>query len=208
VDDLYERQKRYYHLRAPEYDSGIWEAKTPEQAEEVEGVLNVISGLPPARTIDVACGTGFLTQHLRGEMTLLDASDQMLAIASSRVPDARIVHGDAVPLPFSDSSFERVFSSAFYDHLKPRERRVFVREARRVAKELILVEQTRDQVHREGTEQRVLRDGSRHEIYITYFSPDSLLAELGGGQLLFQGRHILVVQRIWSDSRDDVRSRA
>jgi hypothetical protein len=64
-----------------------------------------------------------------------------------------------------------------------------------VANELILVEQTRGQEHSEGPELRVLQDGSRHEIYITYFSPDSLLAELGGGELLYQGRHLLVAHR-------------
>jgi ubiquinone/menaquinone biosynthesis C-methylase UbiE len=197
VDDLYQRQKRYYHLRAPEYDTGAWEAKTPEHAAEVEALIEVISGLAPARTLDVACGTGFLTQHLRGERTLLDASDEMLAIAASRVPDASLVHEEAIPLPFSDGSFERIFCSAFCDHLRPAERKTFLREARRVAKELVLVEQTRGPQHWEGAEQRVLQDGSRHEIYVTYFSPASLLAELGGGELLLTGRHLLVSQKSW-----------
>jgi ubiquinone/menaquinone biosynthesis C-methylase UbiE len=199
LDDLYQRQKRYYHLRASEYDSGAWEPETPERAAEVEALLGVISALPPARTLDVACGTGFLTQHLPGELTLLDASEEMLAIAVSRVPNASIVQGEAIPLPFPDSSFERVFSSAFYDHLRPADRDAFLREARRVAKELVLVEQTRGQEHHEGPEQRVLRDGSTHEIHITYFSPDSLLVELGGGELLFQGIHLLVAKRIWDE---------
>jgi SAM-dependent methyltransferase len=196
VDDLYQRQKRYYHLRAPEYDIGAWEPNNPEQAAEIEALLEVISALSPARTLDVACGTGFLTQHLRGELTLLDASDEMLAIAAARVPDASFVHGEALPLPFPDGSFERVFSSAFFDHLRPTERKTFLREARRVGKELILVEQTRGPEHREGPEERVLQDGSRHQIYITYFSPESLLAELGGGELLFQGRHLLVARNL------------
>ena len=34
-----------------------------------------------ARTLDVACGTGFLTRHLRGELTALDQSEAMLARA-------------------------------------------------------------------------------------------------------------------------------
>jgi SAM-dependent methyltransferase len=197
VEDLYERQKRYYRQRAAEYDSGAWEPETAEEAAEVEALLDVVSGFPPARTLDVACGTGFLTRHLRGELTLLDASDEMLAIAASRVSDASVVHAEALPLPFPDGAFERIFSSAFYDHLRPPERKSFLREARRVANELILVEQTRGPAHWEGAEERVLRDGSRHEIYITFFTPDSLLAELGGGEVLFGGRHMLVARRIW-----------
>ena len=40
--------------------------------------------------------------------------------------------------------------------------------------------------------------GERHEVYVTYFSPDSLLTELGGGDLLYVGESMLVVQRRWS----------
>jgi ubiquinone/menaquinone biosynthesis C-methylase UbiE len=40
----------------------------------------VLAALPPARTLDVACGTGFLTRHLRGDLTAIDQSDEMVAI--------------------------------------------------------------------------------------------------------------------------------
>ena len=65
-----------------------------------------IASLPPARTLDVACGTGFLTRHLRGEVTGLDQSERMLAIARERMPAARFVCGDALdlPLPMTPSS--------------------------------------------------------------------------------------------------------
>lgn len=198
MSDLYERQKRYYDLRAREYDATAWEAMDA-RGEEVAAVVHALAALPPARTLDVACGTGFLAQHLPGELTLLDASAEMLAIAAARVPHARVVHADALPLPFADASFERVVASAFYDHLRPPERAWFLREARRVAGELVLVEETRGPDHAEGPEERDLRDGSRHEIYKTYFSPESLLAELGGGELLHAGESLLVVRRCWGE---------
>lgn len=195
---MYERQKRYYDLRAGEYDSTSWEAADTGAREQAAAVIDAIAALPPAPTLDVACGTGFLSLHLRGEVTLLDASKEMLAIAATRLPSARLVHADALPLPFPDDSFGRIFSSAFYDHLRPPERARFLAEAQRVADELVLVEQTRGAAHEEGREERFLESGERHEVYITYFSPDSLLAELGGGDTLFVGESMLVVQRRWS----------
>ena len=190
-DDLYERQKRYYHRRASEYDATAWEAG---DAQEVAELVEAIAALPPAATLDVACGTGFLSQHLRGELTLLDASEEMLAIAAARVPDADIVHSDALPLPFADNSFERIFSGQIYDHLRPVERASFLAEARRISSELVLVEQTRGPEHVEGGEERVLENGERHEIYTTYFSPASLLGELGGGELLHVSEFFLVAR--------------
>ena len=70
--------------------------------------------------LDVACGTGYLTQHLRGEVVGLDQSPAMVEVASARVPGARIVQGDAVPLPFGDGEFDRVFTGHFYGHLLAR----------------------------------------------------------------------------------------
>lgn len=199
MDDLYERQKRYYDLRAREYDATAWVADGFRAGNEVAAVVALLAGLPPARTVDVACGTGFLSRHLPGELTLLDASEEMLAIAAARAPHARVVHADALPLPFADASFERVVASAFYDHLRPPDRARFLDEARRVAGELVLVEQTRGPEHREGLEERFLRDGGRHEIYTTYFTPHSLLAELAGGELLHAGDLLLVVRRLWRE---------
>lgn len=190
---MYERQQRYYHLRAGEYDRGAWQPETAEHADEIRRLVDLVAGLTPARTLDVGCGTGFLSQHLRGELTLLDASEDMLAIALGRMPHATAVRGEAPPLPFRDGAFERVFSSHFYDHLLPAERRRFLDEAARVAPELVLVQQRGD-AHREGPEQRTLEDGTSHEIYKALFTADSLLAELGGDGLLYEGPIFLVAR--------------
>lgn len=193
---LYERQKRYYDLRAGEYDATAWDVIDDVEAEEVAGLVEALAQLPAARTVDVACGTGFLSQHLPGQLTLLDASEGMLAQAGSRVPDAEVVHADALPLPFGDGSFGRVFSSHFYDHLQPSERALFRSEARRVGDELVLVQELGEE-HREGSTRRDLRDGSRHEIYKVLFTLETLLDELGGGDLLFHGSLFVAVRRRW-----------
>ena len=104
-DSLYERQKRYYDLRAPEYDRGAWEPETALQAAEHARIVDVLTALPPARTLDVGCG----------------------------------------------------------------------REA------------------------RVLEDGSTHEIYKVYFTPESLRAEVGGGEFLHSGSVFMALRRSWGD---------
>jgi demethylmenaquinone methyltransferase/2-methoxy-6-polyprenyl-1,4-benzoquinol methylase len=197
--DVYERQKRYYDLRAGEYDATAWDVISDLEADEVAGLVKALSALPPAWTLDVACGTGFLSRHLPGRLTLLDASTSMLEQAASRVPEAEVVHADAMPLPFQDRAFERVFSSHFYDHLQPPERLEFLFEARRVGDELVLVQELAEE-HREGSTRRDLRDGSRHEIYKAHFTPRSLLEELGGGETLYCGSLFVAVRRQWQSA--------
>jgi ubiquinone/menaquinone biosynthesis C-methylase UbiE len=78
--------KEYYDLRATEYDDW-WLTAARERdgwQEELEDVLQDVARLPPARTLDVACGTGFLTRHLPGEVVGLDQSGRMLAVARDR----------------------------------------------------------------------------------------------------------------------------
>ncbi|HET8894775.1 MAG TPA: class I SAM-dependent methyltransferase [Gaiellaceae bacterium] len=185
MDGLYEGQKRYYDLRAREYDASSWDVEGDEPRE----IAALVAALPLAHTLDVGCGTGFLSQYLRGEVTLLDASEAMLAIAAARVPGAKVVHGDALPLPFDDASFDRVFSSHFYGHLRPPERERFLAEARRVAGEVVLIEQ--NVTHYEGIERRRLADGSEHEVYKVYFDVETLLAELGDAELLHAGQFVV-----------------
>jgi demethylmenaquinone methyltransferase/2-methoxy-6-polyprenyl-1,4-benzoquinol methylase len=191
----------YYDRRAPEYDdwylgAGLYADRVrPGWDDELDRLVAAIAELPPARTLDVACGTGFLTRHLRGELTLLDQSEAMLAIARERVPGAALVRGDALPLPFPDAAFERVFTGHFYGHLAAHERALFLAEARRVAPELVVVDSAlRDEVEPEEWQERLLSDGSRHDVYKRYFTADGLAAELGGAELLHAGRWFVAVR--------------
>jgi demethylmenaquinone methyltransferase/2-methoxy-6-polyprenyl-1,4-benzoquinol methylase len=193
--------KVYYDRRAPEYDdwwrgSGLFaERDRPAWNEEVESLCSAIASLEPARTLDVACGTGFLTRYLRGEVVGLDQSESMLAEARRQAPSATFVLGDALSLPFDDGAFERVFTGHFYGHLDPEQRERFVAEARRVADELVVVDSAlREDVEPEEHQERVLNDGSRWEVYKRYFEPDALARELGSGQTLFAGRWFVAVR--------------
>jgi demethylmenaquinone methyltransferase/2-methoxy-6-polyprenyl-1,4-benzoquinol methylase len=193
--------KAYYDARAREYDEwyeglGRFDGlDRPRWDDDVRELERVVASLPPLRTLDVACGTGFLTRHLRGEIVGLDQSASMLAIAQERVPRGEFVLGDALELPFEDGSFERVFTGHFYGHLEPGVREAFLLEARRVARELVVVDSAA-RVDREDEErqERVLNDGSRWEVYKRYFTGAGLADELDGGEVLHEGRWFVVVR--------------
>jgi len=183
--------KEYYDARAAEYDewytgAGLFAARErPGWHQAVRALEQAVASLPAARTLDVACGTGFLTRHLRGEVTGVDQSERMLEIARERIPDAEFIVGDATELPFDDGSFDRVFTGHFYGHLEGDARQAFLTQARRLAPELVVVDSAvRPDHDREERQTRVLNDGSRYEVYKRYFDPESLAAELGGGRVL------------------------
>ena len=153
-----------------------------------------LRALPPARTLDVACGTGFLTRHVRGAIVGVDQSERMLEIARERVPDGEFVSADALELPFADGSFDRVLTGHFYGHLDETERERFLAEARRVASELVVVDSAlRDEVEPEERQERILNDGSSWTVYKRYFTGAGLAAELGGGDVLHEGRWFVAV---------------
>ena len=191
--------KEYYHRRAPEYDD--WYLGRTYGDAEARGFLaersrleRTIAYLPAARTLDVACGTGFLTRHLPGEIVGLDQSEAMLEIARRQAPNAEYVLGDALPLPFADDSFERVFTGHFYGHLEPPERAAFLAEARRVAPRLVVVDAARRPNHEpEEWQQRAVSDGTTWPVFKRFFRPEQLMDELGGSDVLFAGDWFVVV---------------
>ena len=192
--------KQYYDHRAPEYDD--WyrsigrfaERDRPGWEQDVKALEDDVAALAPARTLDVACGTGFLTRHLRGEITALDQSERMLEVAGQQAPDAELVSGDALALPFADGSFERLFTGHFYGHLEGSDREAFLAEAQRVASELVIVDSARRPDHEpEEWQERILNDGSRYQVYKRYFEPDALAHELGGGTVLHASRWFVMV---------------
>ncbi|HEX9599067.1 MAG TPA: class I SAM-dependent methyltransferase [Gaiellaceae bacterium] len=192
--------KAYYDRRAFEYDDwwlgrGLYrDRERPGWEDELRRLEGVIRDLPPVRTLDVACGTGFLTRHLRGDVVGLDASERMLEVARGQAPAARFEHGDALSLPFEDGAFDRVFTSYFYCHLEDEERERFLAEARRVAPELVVVASIPgDGDASERWEERRLKDGSRWNVYKRVFEGPDLADELEG-EIVFTGRWFVIVR--------------
>jgi ubiquinone/menaquinone biosynthesis C-methylase UbiE len=193
--------KAYYDARAPEYDD-VWLGRGrfehrhgTDWFEEVVVLQGIVASLPAARTLDVACGTGFLTRHLHGDVVGLDQSPSMLEEAARQAPNARFTHGDALELPFEDQAFDRLFTSFFYGHLEQPERERFVDEARRVARALVIVDGSRARADRDDEwQERILNDGSRWQVYKRYFTGPGLADELGGGRVLHEGRWFVAVE--------------
>jgi ubiquinone/menaquinone biosynthesis C-methylase UbiE len=193
--------KAYYEARAREYDEWVYGTGLFEERdrsgwhEERERMEQAVAALPPARTLDIACGTGWLTQHLPGDVVGLDASASMLEVAAERMPDAEFVAGDALELPFEDGSFERITTGHFYGHLEEEDRVRFLGEARRVAPELVVIDSAlHDGVERVQWQERVLNDGSRWDVYKRYFVAAELADELGAAEVLFDGNWFVVVR--------------
>jgi SAM-dependent methyltransferase len=192
--------KAYYHARAREYDDwwlqrGLYEPRrSPDWQAERDHVFEVIRALSPKRTLDVACGTGFVTRLLPGKVTGLDQSRAMLDVAREQAPDATFIEGDGTDLPFDDGAFERVFTSHFYGHLEEGDRERFLAEARRVAPELIVFDAA---LHggkpRFEWQERVLNDGTRWTVYKRFFTGEDLLSELRGRGILHEGRWFVLV---------------
>lgn len=192
--------RSYYERRAREYDewwlgTGCFSSRErPGWAEEVTELITLIASLPSRRTLDVACGTGFLTQHLTGEVVGIDQSQTMVDLAGERCTDAEFVCADAVPLPFEQDSFDLVFASHFYGHLLPDERSRFLAEARRVGERLVIVDAAqRPDVEPEQWQRRELHDGSVHHIYKRYFTAPELTRETGGRSILHEGSWFVAV---------------
>lgn len=188
--------RAYYEKRAREYDdwwlgTGLFASRSrPGWHEDVSALSAALRKLEPARTLDLACGTGFLTRFLPGYVVGVDQSASMLAIARTRRPDASFVQGDALE---PRHGFERIFSGHFYGHLDAEQREPFLALPR---DELVVVDSAlRPDGVGEAWQDRVLDDGSRHRVYKRWFTAEGLLEELGGGEVLHDGPWFVAVRR-------------
>lgn len=186
--------REYYDRRATEYDdwyegTGLFSSRArPGWEGELGRLVEIVSRLPEGRVLDVACGTGYLTRYLHGAVVAVDQSPRMVSLARRRLPEARLVRGDALALPLQGGVFDRVFTGHFYGHLQPKERGLFLAEVRAIAPELVVVDAgPRGGEPREEWQSRILSDGSKHHVYKRFFSGTSLANELGNAEVLHDG---------------------
>jgi len=95
------------------------ELQEPTGAPIYEAAFDAIGITDGCRLLDVGCGTGYALQlaHKRGAIVSgFDASEAMLRVARSRLPEADFRQGDLESLPYEDGSFDAVtaFNSVQY----------------------------------------------------------------------------------------------
>lgn len=187
--------KAYYDRRAEEYDDTSYRAMDPAA---LAPLTEALQALAPGGTLDIGCGTGWLAGFLPvppdARLVGLDQSARMLEVYRRRHPHAALVRADAPPLPFPDDTFDRCFSGHLFSHLPAAARDRLVAEARRVGRELVVVEQQPPPDRpAEGWERRPLRSGAVHEVFKRYRTATELAADIGG-TVLFENHAFIAVR--------------
>jgi demethylmenaquinone methyltransferase/2-methoxy-6-polyprenyl-1,4-benzoquinol methylase len=119
LDALIGEQVAYYRARAAEYDATV--PVDPASQATLLGALEAFA--PRGRVLELACGTGQWTAVLAArasKLTAVDASPEMLAIASGRVQNERVRFIEANIFDWEpDQLYDMVFFSAWLSHVPP-----------------------------------------------------------------------------------------
>lgn len=117
AEQPYWRQHARRYDRAIDVLNGNFDAMATTTVELLQRYLSASPGGPPAgRVLEVAAGTGLISQHLAlavAELVATDASEDMLSILRGRLADAGATNvevriADALALDFDDGSFDAV----------------------------------------------------------------------------------------------------
>jgi ubiquinone/menaquinone biosynthesis C-methylase UbiE len=96
------------------YQKQDFRALPTAELYSVRAMLRRYGVRPGARIMDLGCGTGKYAHALAScgmSVTGVDISEQGVAVAAGRYPDAQFVVGDATRLQFEPESFDVLFSS-------------------------------------------------------------------------------------------------
>ena len=195
VDALLAQQVAYYRARAGEYD-----ATSPLPYDDVSWrvLVDALEAFgPQGQVLELACGTGQWTAVLvkhASELTAVDASPEMLAVAAARVQDdhVRFVEGDIFAWQ-PTQVYDVVFFSAWLSHVPPQrfddfwwlvadslgeDGRVFLIDElpAAAAEEEVVPDAVAPAV------ERSLSNGTRYRTVKVFYQPDQLrnrLADLG-----------------------------
>ena len=150
--------------------------------------------LEPATYLEVGSGPGSYTSILPGEGIALDQSAAALRVLLSRVSGVPVIRADALHLPLHDQSVACVFATHIYGILGESDRNMLLREARRVARRLVVLDSGRPAgVPAEQWQRRSSGlDRQHYRVLRQHFDAQELADEIGG-QVLFAGRFYVIV---------------
>jgi len=121
LDTLLAEQVAYYRAFAPEYDVNSPLPYDPASRAALSAALDAFQ--PRGEVLELACGTGQWTAELArhvSQLTAVDASPEMLALASARVQDKRVRFIEADLFGWQpEQRYDAVFFSAWLSHVPP-----------------------------------------------------------------------------------------
>ena len=135
MNTIKENSKSAFNQQAATYDKDI---KGQHARSLYPALLEKLSHIPFQSALDLGCGTGemlklILQKDPHKELYGIDISEEMLAVAKSKLPEqVQLFLGDSELLPFSDGSFDVVYCNDSFHHY-PAPQNV-LREVRRVLK--------------------------------------------------------------------------
>lgn len=111
--------QRRFDRWAPTYEASILQKVFFDPLHAL--VVEELAERPPKRLLDVGCGTGRLLRRAGErfpglEAAGVDASAEMIAVASAKSPETRFEVGKAESLPFADCGFDAVCTTASMHH--------------------------------------------------------------------------------------------
>jgi demethylmenaquinone methyltransferase/2-methoxy-6-polyprenyl-1,4-benzoquinol methylase len=191
-----DEMQSYYAARAPYYDD-VYDK--PERREDIAYLREYLPATFAGRTVlEVACGTGYWTQHIApaaSAMTATDAVAEPLELAKGR-PGAQSVTfaiADAYDLPESLGRFEGAYAGLWLSHVPVERRREFLASLHRrllPGARVVLIDNSQVQLkdfpiaerdaHGNTYQHRRLKDGSVHRVLKNFPSRAELEEMIAG----------------------------
>lgn len=106
-------------------------------ASQLSFLEKALAGFERFRVFDAGCGYGRYTQFFR-EVTGLDLLPERLRFLKAGIPEASVLVGDLVSLPFKNDAFSMSFTVGVLMHFPPEMLRNVISELIRVSAERIV----------------------------------------------------------------------
>lgn len=185
--------RHYYTARALEYEQ-IYYRDQPERRREIDDEVTQLQTLVKDQTVlDIACGSGYWTQHMSktaASIVATDASLEMLEVARTKdyACPVELVQADMYQMPFEANAFDMVTVGFWLSHEPKQDLSAFFKLLLHPLKKggrLWLIDNnppaegpTNESHHVDeygnNFKRRFLDDDTEYVILKNYFTPDNL----------------------------------